>query len=230
MISLGDGIEGLFSIPRGEASLILSDLPSGETQAAFDTPPNLRMLWHACWQALKPDGVVVFMASSLEFAFRLTRSTPYFRYDMIWHKSAASGFLNSKTRPLRSHEFVLVFFREQGTYVPQMTEVGQPINAAKRKGGGENYGYVEGGESRAGATDRYPRSVLTFASVGTSSKLRTHPQQKPEPLLRHLIRTYSNTEELVVDPYAGSGSTGQAALAEGRKFLGWDSDPRFAPR
>lgn len=230
MIILGDGIEGLFSIPRGEAALILSDLPSGETQAPFDKKPNLRMLWHACWQALKPDGVVVFMASSLEFAFELTRSTPYFRYDMIWTKSAASGFLNSKTRPLRSHEFTLVFFREQGTYVPQMTEVGKPINAATRKGGGENYGHVEGGASRAGATDRYPTSVLKFASVGTSSKLRTHPQQKPDDLMAFLIRSYSLSGELVVDPYAGSGSTGRAAEAEHRRFLGWDSDERFGGR
>jgi site-specific DNA-methyltransferase (adenine-specific) len=232
-VTLGDGIEGLFSVEPKSARLILSDLPSGETQADFDKKPNLRMLWHACWQALRPDGVVVFMASSFLFACELTKSTPHFRYDLIWRKSAASGFLNAAHRPLRNHEFILIFFRETGgVYVPQMTDVGVPINAATRTTAqGENYGKLSRpASSRAGATDRFPVSVLEFASVGTSSSKRVHPQQKPEDLLRYLVRTYSLEGELVIDPYAGSGSSGRAAIAEGRRFLGWDSDERFGSR
>lgn len=229
MIRLGDGFTGLLSIPPGDASLILSDLPSGETQADFDKPPILRFLWDGCWRALKPDGIVVFMASSLRFASELMRSSPHYRYDLIWKKSTASGFLNAAHRPLRNHEFILVFFRELGTYSPQMTETGVPINAATRSTvGSENYGELNREHSsRAGATDRFPLSVLEYAAVGTSSAARVHPQQKPLPLLQYLIRTYSRPGELVVDPYAGSGSTGHAAELEGRRFLGWDSDPRF---
>lgn len=230
MVELGDGIAGLQTLNAGSASLVLSDLPSGATQAEFDIETDLSMLWPAIWHALKPDGIAVLMASSLRFASRVLGSQDrYFRHDLIWSKSLATGHLNAKRAPLRAHEFILVFSRAVGTYHPQMSQGASPIHAARRTSSGENYGpdtYVT--ESRAGATDRFPTSVLEFASLGTSSKARVHPQQKPEPLLRWLIRTYTNPGDLVVDPYAGSGSTGKSALAEGRRFCGWDTSPRFA--
>ena len=103
-----------------------------------------------------------------------------------------------------------------------------PVHAnAGRTSTGENYGPAGGGKSRVGATDRHPWSVLQFASVGTTDPKRRHPQQKPVELLRWCVRSYSRPGDLVVDPYAGSGSTGEACEAEGRLFRGWDSDPRF---
>lgn len=229
IVELGDGPRGLLSLPQGSVALVLSDLPSGETRAEFDTAVDLERLWQATWYALKPDGVAVFMASSLRFAGLVSQSQErYFRHDLVWHKSVATGHLNAKRAPLRAHEFVLVFSRRAGTFNPQMLQGASPIHAARQKGLGENYGpQTQVTESRAGATDRYPTSVLEFASVGTSSADRAHPQQKPVPLLRWLIRTYSNAGDLVTDPYAGSGSTGAAAVAEGRLFRGWDVSPRF---
>ena len=73
-------------------------------------------------------------------------------------------------------------------------------------------------------------SVLDFASVGTSSPKRVHPQQKPVDLMMWLVSTYTRPGELVVDPYAGSGAAGQAAEELGRRFEGWDTSPRFATK
>lgn len=217
-------------MPQGSADLVLSDLPSGATQAEFDVPPDLQKLWPAVWHCLNPAGAVVFMASSLRFAASLLASQErFFRYDLVWSKSLATGHLNAKRAPLRSHEYILVFSQIPGFYEPQMSTGASPIHAARRMGGqGENYGNAKPGTcSRAGATDRYPVSVLEFASVGTSSKERIHPQQKPLPLLQWLIRSYTTPGAMVVDPYAGSGSTGRAALADGRACRMWDSSPRF---
>jgi site-specific DNA-methyltransferase (adenine-specific) len=229
-VRLGDGIDGLLSLTPGSSSLVLSDLPSGATRAAFDVPADLPRLWPAIWQALKPSGTAVLMASSLRFAAIVQGSAQsFFRHDIIWRKSIATGFLNAKRAPLRAHEFVLVFSRKLGTYNPQMLRGATPIHACRRLKHSENYGArTSVTSSRAGATDRYPVSVLDFASVGTSSKTRVHPQQKPVDLLRWLVRTYSNPGDLVVDPYAGSGSTGEAARMEERSFLGFDTSPRFA--
>jgi site-specific DNA-methyltransferase (adenine-specific) len=230
-VQLSDGIDGLLSLTPGSAALVLSDLPSGATRAEFDVPADLQRLWPAIWQALKPSGIAVLMASSLRFAAQVQAvGQTHFRHDLIWSKSLATGHLNASRAPLRAHEYILVFSRETGTYNPQMLTGASPIHAARRNcGQGENYNAAKQGTcSRAGATDRYPTSVLEFASVGTSSVSRVHPQQKPVPLLRWLIRTYSNTGDLVVDPYAGSGSTGEAAQMEERLFLGFDTSPRFA--
>lgn len=235
-IELGDGLAGLRSLGHGSVALLLSDLPSGETNAKFDHAPKLDDFWQATWRALRDDGVAVVMASRIQFAAGLIASQPdEFRYDLVWHKSVAGGFLNAKRRPLRAHEFLLVFSRTVGTYNPQMRVGLTPIwrHATGTRGtvdSGENYGRTGGesaGKSRGGATDRYPWSVLDIPSIGQRDPRRRHPQQKPVDLMRWCVRTYSNPGDLVVDPYAGSGSVGEAAEVEGRLFRGWDSDPRF---
>jgi hypothetical protein len=228
-VALGDGLDGLRSMRSGSVGLVLSDLPSGQTRAATDLAPRLEEFWPEAWRVLRPDGSAVLMASSFAFAARLVASQPKaFRYDLIWHKTLGGGFLNAKKRPLRAHEFVLVFSRTLGTYHPQMRVGLRPVNPnAGRRSSGENYGAAGGGQSRAGATDRYPWSVLSFPSLGTTDKRRVHHQQKPVELLRWCVRSYSEPGELVVDPYAGSGSTGAAAAAEGRSFFWVGHRPPF---
>lgn len=230
-VLLGDGIEGLNSLAPHSVSLLLSDLPSGQTRASFDKAPDFTRLWPAIWRCLEPGGACVLMASSLLFAMEVIQSQrSAFRYDWIWHKSLGTGHLNARKRPLRAHEFVLVFSeRAEHAYAPQLwTSDRRPIQPNQRTSHSENYdGHTRVTHSRAGATNRYPISVLPFGSVGTSSPDRRHPQQKPVDLLRYLVRTYAREGGLVVDPYAGSGSAGVAAEREGRCFLGWDSDPRF---
>lgn len=229
-MDLGDGVAGLRGLQAGSVGLVLTDPPSGETQAEFDVKVDLSALWEAAAGALRPDGAAVVFASSLAFAAEVRASCArQFRYDLIWEKTLATGHLNARRQPLRAHEFILVFCRQSVRYVPQMSGGHGPIHRAHRTSHGENYGaFTRATDSRAGATDRYPRSVLRFAGVGTSSKQRRHPQQKPVPLLRWLIRTYSKPSDVVVDPFAGSGSTLEAAAAEGRQGIGWDTSPRFA--
>ena len=51
---------------------------------------------------------------------------------------------------------------------------------------------------------------------------RYHPTQKPLELFKQLIKKHSNPNDLVVDPFVGSGTTAVASLYEGRKFAGCD--------
>lgn len=232
---LGCGIQGMLGLEPGSVDLVLCDLPSGETAAKFDVPVSLPDFWRASWQCLKPTGIVVVMASSFRFAVEVHQSQPKaFRYDIIWSKDKGTGFLSSGNRPLRSHEFVLVFWSETGTYNVQMVETGIPIakNTQGKVNSGENYGNLPSGTklSRAGATDRFPRSVIEEECIGVQNRARVHPQQKPDDLFRRLIRMYSNPGELAVDPCAGSGTTERAALAEGRRAICWDIQERFGKR
>lgn len=57
---------------------------------------------------------------------------------------------------------------------------------------------------------------------------RVHPTQKPLSLMLQLVGQFSDPGELVWDPFAGSGTTGVAALRLGRRFLGHEVDPGFA--
>ena len=65
--------------------------------------------------------------------------------------------------------------------------------------------------------------------MGTSNLLqipniknKVHPTQKPVELMKILIENSSNEGDIVVDCFAGSGSTGVACLETGRRFLGCD--------
>ena len=55
-----------------------------------------------------------------------------------------------------------------------------------------------------------------------------HPTEKPVPLMRALIRDFSDPGEVILDPHAGSGSTGVAALLEGRRVILVERNPTHA--
>jgi len=55
-----------------------------------------------------------------------------------------------------------------------------------------------------------------------------HPCEKPEALLSHIIKTSSRPGDLVLDCFAGGGSTGCAAVKLGRRFIGVELDPHWA--
>jgi site-specific DNA-methyltransferase (adenine-specific) len=57
---------------------------------------------------------------------------------------------------------------------------------------------------------------------------RLHTTQKPLPLLLELVSLFSDPGETILDPYAGSGTTGVAALRLGRRFLGAEKDVAYA--
>lgn len=54
-----------------------------------------------------------------------------------------------------------------------------------------------------------------------------HPTTKPQPLMRELVSLFSDPGELVLDPFAGSGSTGVACRMLGRRFLGFELDAAY---
>ena len=54
-----------------------------------------------------------------------------------------------------------------------------------------------------------------------------HPTQKPLWLMEALVLDFTEPGDLVCDPYMGSGTTGVAAVQLGRRFLGWERDPKY---
>lgn len=69
--------------------------------------------------------------------------------------------------------------------------------------------------------------IETSLTPMSEKKHGKHPTQKPVKLLEELIRTLSNPDELILDPFMGSGSTAVASLNLGRKFLGTELDKKY---
>jgi site-specific DNA-methyltransferase (adenine-specific) len=54
-----------------------------------------------------------------------------------------------------------------------------------------------------------------------------HPTQKPLGLMEALVSDFTDPGETILDPFAGSGTTGVAAIRNGRRFIGWEKDPKY---
>jgi DNA modification methylase len=65
------------------------------------------------------------------------------------------------------------------------------------------------------------------ASSGLARGDKPHPTTKPLPLMRELVSLFSDPGETILDPFAGSGSTGVACNQLGRRFLGWELSPEY---
>ena len=148
-----------------------------------------------------------------------------YRYDLIWEKTNAGGFLNARRMPLQAHENISVFYKKLPTYNPQM-EIGKPyIKKAVTNGDGKNYGKFDRvGEVAVNEGTRFPRSVIKISNDNHKS---LHPTQKPVLLCEYLIKTYTNEDETVLDNCMGSGTTGVACKNLNRKFIGIELDDTY---
>ena len=59
------------------------------------------------------------------------------------------------------------------------------------------------------------------------SREGTHPTEKPAPLIAELVGDFTQEGEIILDPFMGSGTTGVAAVKNGRRFIGIERDPRY---
>jgi site-specific DNA-methyltransferase (adenine-specific) len=86
-------------------------------------------------------------------------------------------------------------------------------------------------EREAGLAElRHSRKAFFDTGVPPKrARANVHPTVKPLDLMRWLVRLTTPPGGLVLDPFAGSGSTGCAAVLEGRQFIGIEREPRFLP-
>lgn len=82
-------------------------------------------------------------------------------------------------------------------------------------------------EREAGLDPTRAISAPVFSGSGETPRVNTHPTVKPLSLMRWLVRLTAPPGGVVLDPFCGSGSTGCAALLEGRQFLGIEQQPEY---
>lgn len=215
----GDCLELMKSIPDSSVDMVLCDLPYGTTQNKWDSVLPLERLWGEYWRVCK--GAVVLTAQTPFDKALGASQLQYLKYEWIWRKESGTGHLNAKKAPMKDHENVLVFYKAQPTYNPQMRTGFKPYTQASGKGS-KNYGSQVSAITESDGS-RYPLSVIEFAR----DKDKRHPTQKPVALMEYLIRTYTNEGDTVLDNTMGSGTTGVACQNTGRNFIGIEKDPEY---
>lgn len=127
------------------------------------------------------------------------------RGEIIWDKSSSAGvstawgsWKSAKNPILRDvHEYILIFSKE--TY----------SRTHKKKDSIKKEEFME-----------FTKSIWNFSAV--SAKSIGHPAPFPEELPRRLIELYSFQDDVVLDPFMGSGQTAIAAIKSKRKYIGYD--------
>lgn len=224
-ITCGDCMEWLKTLPDGCADLVLTDPPYGTTDNAWDVLPDFRALFAELWRVLKHNGALLMFAQNPLAAELIVQERKRFRYEWVWEKGHAVGFANAGRMPLRAHELVLVFYRALPTWnaVPIPNQAGECYERTHKKRTGECYGSMKCGTYTIGGRERFPRDVVKIRRPGDGF----HPTQKPQALCEMLIQQYTRRGELVVDPFAGSGTTAAAAMATGRRSLSCEMDAGY---
>ncbi|MDR2286450.1 MAG: site-specific DNA-methyltransferase [Prevotellaceae bacterium] len=133
------------------------------------------------------------------------------RGEIIWNKAASAsvstawGSWQSATNPILRdvHEYILVF--SKGDY---NREKGDKENSISKEQ------FME-----------WTKSVWTMNTE--KAKRIGHPAPFPEELPYRLIQLYSFKDDIILDPFMGSGTTAIVALKTGRKFVGYDISPEY---
>jgi site-specific DNA-methyltransferase (adenine-specific) len=231
-LKLGDCLSLMKNIPDNSIDFICCDPPYGTTSIKWDEVLDFDKMWKEYGRIIKPKGVICLFGSQPFSAQLICSKLDWFRYELVWNKNKCGSPGLAKYRPMKTHENILIFYKETGgTYNPQM-EKGEPYSRTSKNPKGyvgrkNDHGYgMKPRKSFSNDGTRYPKSVLNI-SRDFSAQQQVHPTQKPVPLLEWLIKTYSNENEIVLDNCMGSGSTGVAAINTGRRFVGIESNLEY---
>lgn len=226
----GDCLKIMETIPDRSIDMVLCDLPYGVTQNRSDIVIPFDPLWQQYERIIKDNGVIALFAQGIFYVDLVNSNRKLFRYDLIWDKQLTTGFLNAKRMPLRQHEQIAIFYKKLPIYNPQM-KTGKPLHSKgtsyKEKAlKNNNYGkFNPTDDNRANSTDKYPTSILSFPKPHPA--IAKHRTEKSIDLLEWLIKTYTNKGETVLDNCMGSGTTGIAAIRNGRDFIGIEIDKDY---
>jgi len=136
-------------------------------------------------------------------AFALRADGWYLRSDIVWHKPNQQPS-PVKDRPVSSHEFIFLLSKSK-IYSYDYEAVQVPTNDRKRK-----------------------RRLRDVWSINTKPYPEAHFAVYPKELILPCILAGSQKGETILDPFSGSGTTGVAAVEEGRNYVGVESNPEYA--
>ena len=207
---------------------VITDIPYGTTACEWDSVIPFDKMWD-CIKRIRKDNTPVLLFGNEPFNSYLRISNiDEYKYDIYWQKERATNIFQLKKRPAKVIETINVFYKNQCTYNPQMTDYTGPKRTNKIKDG--KLGILVDSQNRKpyeykDTGKRYPLQIVKFKRDVLTSNL--HPTQKPLELMEYLVKTYSNEGDTVLDFTMGSGTTGVACKNTNRKFIGIELDENY---
>ena len=143
------------------------------------------------------------------------------RNRIIWHFGHG---LHERVRFSGRHETVLWFTWDTEGYTFNL----DPVRVPQKYPGKRAYNGPRKGKPSGNPLGKNPSDVWDMPNVKSNHPEKTvHPCQYPVALIERLILALTSEGALVVDPYAGAGTTAVAALLRGRRSAGADTEERY---
>jgi site-specific DNA-methyltransferase (adenine-specific) len=232
-----DSLELLEQLPENSVDMIFADPPYFLSSGSF-TCQNGKMVsvkkgdWDlsngvkqnfdfhvnwikACRRVLKPNGTIWISGtyhSIYQCGMALQLNNFHILNDVAWFKPNASPNLSCRFFTA-SHE-TLIWARKE-----------------KKAKHTFNYGAMKNGAFPEDPMKKPGLQMRSVWSIGTpkpsEKKFGKHPTQKPEDLLKRIVLASTNKDDLILDPFTGSSTTGLMAYSHGRRFIGIDMEKKY---
>ena len=131
----GDCLVELQKLPDKSVDMVYLDLPYGCTAMAWDKKLDLKLLWVELKRVARSERTGFFFSCTTKFGFELFNNSPkgYFRWDLVWEKNRAAGFLCAYKCPMRKHEMIHCYAKRTPAYdVSSHSEYTEQPNALER--------------------------------------------------------------------------------------------------
>lgn len=219
--------EQMNELPDNSIHLMITSPPYNVTKE-YDNNLNLeeyilllKNVWKETYRVLVPGGRACINVANLgrkpyiplhSYIIKdMTEIGFMMRGEIIWNKAANASpstawgsWLSAANPVLRDiHEYILIFSKSSFTHSGNGKE--STINKEE---------FLE-----------WTKSVWTFPPV--SAKKIGHPAPFPEELPKRLINLYSFKNDVVLDPFVGSGTTSLSAVKNKRDFIGYDTNKKY---
>lgn len=233
----GDAISLMDQLPENSVDLVFADPPYNLSNGGFTVHAG-RMVsvnkgdwdiskgfnddyeFHYKWleaarRILKPQGTL-WVSGTYHSIYQCGHAIQALNYhilnDIAWFKPNASPNLSCRFFTA-SHE-TLIWARKE-----------------KKAKHTFNYELMKEGEWPEDRLKKPGLQMRSVWSMGTprngEKKFGKHPTQKPLDLLKRIVLASTNKEDIILDPFTGSSTTGLAAVKHGRKFIGIDLERNY---
>jgi len=219
----GDCRELLPRLAVAAADVVITDPPYGETSLAWDLPVD-------GWLGLLAPAGSLWCFGSLGFFMDHAadfRAAGWKRaQEVVWEKHNGSNFHADRFK--RVHELVVQFYRGRwaGVYTTPVTTPDATPRVMRRKARPPHHTGATNAHTYT-SVDGGPRLVRSVIRVRSCHGHAEHPTQKPLGIVLPLLAYSCPPGGLVLDPFAGSGTTLRAAKDLGRRAIGIERHERY---
>ena len=240
----GDCLGVLRTLPTGSVGHVVTDPPYGQTNEGYDSPVAFDpAVWRECYRVTGPNAALVSFAGSPTYhKIASAIEAGGWNVRQMWGWVYRNGFITSAW-PREGFDRLApamdpICFATKGKVLLDLKREGDAIwkrDANSR--GRPSFSERTSSHGLTQAVGHWPRTLTSdgvegfeyFNLAPNSTRMKAervgHPNQKPVKLLEWLVGKLPNG--VILDPFAGSGTTGIACLNLGYGFIGVERDPGY---